>query len=237
MKIAIALVAGLAAAANAQFTNLIISEIVDAPLPGGLPKFVELTNTGSTDINLAGLSLGNFNNGGTTLGGGAALALSGTIAAGDSFVVNFEAGDAPGVGTFFDVYGFDPDNFEQGAFFNGDDVFALFDGLATGDGSDATILDIFGVIGVDGTGEAWEYTDSFAFRNEDVLTGNGGIFDLAEWTFGGADGLEDPNGDDAIELQNILAETTPGTHNFIPAPAGFAGLGFAGLAAARRRRA
>ncbi|NNF44721.1 MAG: hypothetical protein HKN62_17075, partial [Phycisphaerales bacterium] len=30
--------------------QLIISEVVDATLPGGLPKFVELTNCGPGDI-------------------------------------------------------------------------------------------------------------------------------------------------------------------------------------------
>lgn len=187
---------------------LIISEVVDATLPDGLPKFVELTNVGTTPIDLSQFSIGNFNNGGTTLGGGAATVLAGTLAAGDSYVISYENGDSPGVGTFFDTYGFDPDNFDLGAFFNGDDVIALFQGAATGDGSDATLIDVYGVIGVDGTGEPWEYTDGYAFRNSSVTMPNA-TFTASEWTIGGANSLE--TGDDATELPLILNHTTPGT--------------------------
>ena len=59
-------VLGLSAAAQAE---MIISELVDATLPGGLPKYVELTNIGSSVIDLTLYSIGNFNNGGLTLGG------------------------------------------------------------------------------------------------------------------------------------------------------------------------
>lgn len=235
-----------AAAATAIATvasgNIIISEIVDATLPGGLPKYVELTNTGNSVIDLSGYSIGNYNNGGTTLGGGSSTILSGLLAPGASYTISYENGDSPGVGLFFDTYGFDPDNFDQGAFTNGDDVYALFladgsggSGEATGDGSDATLVDLYGVIGTDGTGEVWEYTDGYSYRNPNVLVGNP-TFTPSEWTFGGANSLEDPSGDDAVELQLILDNTTPGTHNFIPAPGALALLGLAGVAGTRRRR-
>lgn len=218
---------------------VIISEIVDATLPGGLPKFVELTNTGTTSVNLSAYSIGNFSNGGTTLGGGSSTALSGTLAAGDSYVISFEAGDGPGVGLFFDTYGFDPDNFDLGAFINGDDVVALFLGAATGDGTDATLIDLYGVIGVDGTGEAWEYTDGFSFRNPSVVTG-ATAFSATQWTIGGANSLEDAGGDDALETALILANTTPGTHSFnatvIPEPSSVMALVCMGIAGGLRRR-
>lgn len=198
---------------------LIISEVVDATLPGGLPKYVELTNIGSTTIDLSGFTIGNYNDGSTTLGGGSSTALSGMLAAGDSYVISYEFGDSPGVGTFFTTYGFDPDNFDLGAFTNGNDVIALFfadgggvNGEATGDGSDATIADIYGVIGVDGDGQNWEYTDSYSVRNGTVNSGNFGAFDESEWTLNGENFLE--TGDDVTELALILMETTPGTHDF-----------------------
>ena len=196
--------------------DVIISEVVDATLPGGLPKYVELTNTGSSSVNLADYSIGNFNNGGTTLGGGASTVLSGNLAPGDSYVISYENGDSAGVGTFFTTYGFDPDNFDLGSFVNGDDVIVLFLGAATGDGSDATIVDIYGVIGTDGTGEPWEYTDSYAFRNADVVTASA-TFSAAEWTIAGPDALE--TGDDVTELALIVSDTTPGTHTFNAAAA------------------
>lgn len=224
---------------------LIISEVVDATLPGGLPKFVELTNTGSSSIDLSAFSMGTFNNGSLNLGGGASTPLSGTISAGDSFVVSFENGDGPGSGAFLSTYGFEPDFFSFGATINGDDVIALFDGPASTDGSGlltGTILDIYGVRGTDGSGEFWEYTNSFAFRNPDVVSG-ASTFAPAQWTFGGSDFLE--TGNDATELSLILANTTPGSHSFtttttsVPEPSGLllAGAGlFSLLAGARRVR-
>ena len=191
--------------------QLIISEVVDATLPGGLPKWVELTNCGDTTVDLANYSIGNFNNGGTTLGGGASTVLSGMLAPGDSYIISYESSDSPGVGIFFDVYGFDPDNFDLGAFTNGDDVLALFVGPATGDGSDATLHDVYGVIGVDGTGEAWEYTDGYSYRLPGSMPT--AVFDPAQWFFGGANSLEDPGGDDLVEMQLILDNTNPGVHD------------------------
>ncbi|MGB0717026.1 MAG: lamin tail domain-containing protein, partial [Phycisphaerae bacterium] len=95
--LAVAMVASISVnAAQAGSGGLIISEIVDATLPSGLPKWVELTNTSCDDIDLSSYSIGNVNNGGATMGFDA-LVLSGTLAAGDSFVVSYESGDAPGM--------------------------------------------------------------------------------------------------------------------------------------------
>lgn len=187
--------------------DLIISEIVDGTLPGGVPKFVELTNTGATSIDLSNYSIGNYNNGGTTLGGGVTLQLSGTLGSCESYVVSYENSDSPGVSFFFDVYGFDADNLDNGAFINGDDVVALFQGVATGDGSDATLVDVYGVIGVDGSGEAWEYTDGYAHR---LVNTASPVFNAAEWFFSGANGLEDV--DDAAETVNLQTMTDPGLY-------------------------
>lgn len=211
--------------------SLIISEVVDATLTGGLPKFVEITNVGDVAIDLSTYSIGNFNNGGTTLGGGVSTQLPAfSLPPRNSFVISYENGDEPGLGVFFDTYGFDPDFFDLGAFTNGDDVYALFQGNATGDGSDATIVDLVGVIGVDGTGEPWEYTDSYLFRNPDVLAPNA-TWTESEWTIAGADFL------DGADAPTIAANTTPGSHDFVPEPSAAALLlaGLAGLAFRRRR--
>ena len=196
-------------------TNLIISEVVDGPLSGGLPKFVELTNCGAAPVDLSQYSIGNINNGGTTLGGGSSLLLSGNLNAGESYVISYESGDSPGVGTFFDVFGMDPDNFDLSTFINGDDVIVLYLGQATGDGSDATLVDILGVIGVNGDGEPWDYTDSYITRNAGALASQ--TFVEADWTGPGADGLEDV--DDAAETVQLQTLTTPGSHVCAAGPA------------------
>lgn len=203
----------VAAATSTASADLIITEVVDATLPGGLPKYVELTNTGGTTVDLSAYSIGNFNNGGTDLGGGASSGLSGQLTTCDSYVIAYETAPVdPATSLFFDVYGFEPDIY-LGPFVNGDDVIALFQGLATGDGSDATLVDIYGEIGVDGTGMPWEYMDSYATRDPDSVTAST-TWNAADWFVPGPNALE--TGDDVEELALILANTTPGTHECTP---------------------
>ena len=199
---ALALMAGTAQA------DLLITEVVDGTLPGGRPKWVELTNTGSTTLDLSLYSFGNFSNGATTLGGGSASVLSGMLAPGASYVIAYEEDPINLANVnFIDVYGFSPDFSMGGAYVNGDDTLALFLGAATGDGTNATLVDIVGAIGVDGTGEDWEYTDSYMYRCGDTASTT---WTLADWFVAGPNALEDV--DDTAEEANLLAFTTPGTH-------------------------
>ena len=190
---------------------MLITEIVDATLSGGLPKFVELTNHSAASVDLSGFSLGVYSNGNTTLLNSVSTALSGTIAAGDSFVLSFEASDSAGVGRFFDVYGVDPDDFGFSPSINGNDAIVLFlsdggggGGAATGDGTDATIVDIYGVIGQDGLGEAWEYTNGYASRKSTSVTAST-TFAAGDWDFSGPEALAGADG------PAIAAATSPGT--------------------------
>lgn len=184
---------------------LVISEIVDAILPGGLPKFVEVTNLGSASVDLSTYSLGIYSNANTTLNGGASRPLAGTLQAGASFVISFEHHDAPGTGTFRSVYGVDPDDFSFGALINGNDPIVLFRGVASGSGGDAVTVDSYGVIGTDGVGQVWEYTDGFATRRQEVTTPSA-VFDPSEWEFSGPDVL------DGASAAEIAAATSPGSH-------------------------
>jgi len=193
--------------------GLIISEIMDGTWPNGLPKFVELANCSSGPIDLSDYSLGNINNGDALMQFNAVV-LSGTLAAGDAHVVSFENGDSPFNASFYDVYGFNADDLTPGAFINGNDVLALFSGAALAgdpvDGSGAPVVDVYGEVGVDGTGQVWEYTDGYSYRRPFVASGNAGTFVPSEWIFGGALSLE--TGDDQTELALMLALTTPGVH-------------------------
>ncbi len=190
---------------------LLITEIVDATLSGGLPKFVELTNHSLGSVDLSGYSLGVYSNGNTTLLNSVSIVLSGSVAAGDSFVLSFEASDSAGVGRFFEVYGVDPDDFGFSPSINGNDAIVLFlsdgsggSGAATGDGLDATIVDIYGVIGQDGIGEAWEYTNGYVSRKSSSVTAST-TFSPIDWDFSGPEALAGADG------PTIAAATSPGT--------------------------
>ena len=57
---------------------------------------------------------------------------------------------------------------------NGDDAIELF--------LNGTVIETFGDVDTDGTGEAWEYMDSWAYR----IGANSGVsFDINDWSFGG----------------------------------------------------
>ena len=197
--------------------NVLITEIVDATLPNGLPKFVELTNIGGMAADLSGYSLGVYSNGNTTLLNNNSVLLSGSLAANASYVVSFENSDGVGSGTFQSVYGMDPDHFAFAAVINGNDVIHLFladgggaGGVATGTGADATLVDAYGVVGAGGSpgggiGEVWEYTDGHASRKQGT-TGPAATFDDSQWQFSGADAL------DGLDASGIAAVTSPSTY-------------------------
>ncbi|MHC5109826.1 MAG: lamin tail domain-containing protein [Planctomycetota bacterium] len=205
-----------------EASPLIISEFVEGTLdandgfgPSNAPRFVELTNVGCGDINMAAYSIGNFNNGALTLGGGSSTQLSGTLPAGASFIFCYcaENVEPPVIDVFFDLYGFAPDAFAGGGFVNGNDNVALFRGVATGGGADATLVDVYGNIGeAEDAGDFsmdWANVDTVARRNPDVLAPTS-TFDILEWTI-------DPQGsllgaDDAESAALLLANTDPGFH-------------------------
>lgn len=152
--------------------QVFISELAD-PSDDYTGRFVELYNPGPAAVDLsAGLFyLSRQSNGGTTFGN---VALSGTLAAGATYVIGGSGFEA--------IYGFAPDLITGILTGNGDDAYYLFRG---GDNSSGILQDIFGVPDTDGTGEAWEYTDSRALRLEAVQSPNT-IWTASEWVIGTA---------------------------------------------------
>jgi 2',3'-cyclic-nucleotide 2'-phosphodiesterase (5'-nucleotidase family) len=162
-------------------SDLIISAVFDGPLPGGLPKGIELYAINDiADLSVYGV--GSANNGGGT--DGEEFTLSGTASQGDYIYVASEDVE------FTNFFGFAP-NFTDGAVnINGDDAIELF--------QNGAVVDLFGEIDVDGTGTAWEHLDSWAARVSD--SSPTATFDVAEWTFGGPDALDG-------EIDNATAAT------------------------------
>jgi len=172
-------------ASGGESIPLIIAGVMDGPLPGGLPKCVEFYAIEDiSDLSIFGF--GSATNGGGTDG------IEFTFPA-----LSLNAGDYYRVATdsisFNDFMGFYPENVDGNAGnINGDDAIELF--------MNNVVIDVFGEIDVDGTGQAWDYLDGWAYRNNNSSP-NGGIWNINEWTFSGINVLDG-------EITNTSA-TTP----------------------------
>ncbi len=134
--------------------KLIISEIAD-PSDNYQARFVELYNSGTQAISFDTSTwyLCRQANGSSSSWGD--ILLSGTIQAGETYTVAY------GNSYFNQAYGFDADLSNGYISGNGDDGYFLFYG---GNHETGTLMDAYGEIDHDGTGEPWEYTDKKAVR-------------------------------------------------------------------------
>ncbi len=156
-----------------QAQDLLITGVVDATLTGGTPKAIELYVI--NDIaDLSSYAIGSANNGDGT--DGEEFFLSGNATAGDFIYI---ASEQPNFNTFF---GFDPTFVDGTANVNGDDAIELF--------NNGMVIDVFGDINVDGSGEDWEYQDGWAYRNSGT-TADGSNFMIDNWNFSGPNALDD----------------------------------------------
>lgn len=155
--------------------SLLITNIVDGPLTGGLPKAIELYVT--ADIaDLSEYGIGAANNGGGTDGQEFTFPAT-SVTAGDYIYI---ASEIPGFNAFF---GFDPDYTSSAASINGDDAIELF--------HQGVVIDLFGDPNTDGTGQPWEYLDGWASRN--AGTSATAVFNANDWTFSGPNALDNEN--------------------------------------------
>jgi len=99
---------------------------------------------------------------------------------------------------------------------NGDDRVRIHDGTNT--------IDQHGVSDTDGTGTAWEFTDSYVYRN--AGTSASGAYVFSDWTYGGAG---------ALNTNNAPLSAALGTYT-VPEPSSFALIGLAGLTTLLRRK-
>ena len=164
--------------------GLYFAGVLDGPLTGGTPKAIQLC----TGVDIADLSVYGFgaaNNGGGT-DGVEFTGFVGSLDAGNCIWLTNDAAQ------FTAYFGFAADYEDGSAGVNGDDALELFfDPTADGDFTDASVLDLFGDIDVDGNGECWEYLDGYAVNN--IAGPNCGIFDCANYTFSGANVLDGTN--------------------------------------------
>lgn len=167
------------ASADADPGQMMITGVIDGPLSGGVPKAVEVTAlTEIPDLTMFGL--GSANNGGGTDGEEFTFP-AGSAGAGDVFYIASED-----VG-FTSYFGFAPDHTSGAMSINGDDAIELF--------LDGSVVDVFGDIDTDGTGEPWEYQDGWAYR---IAPGTApdGTFDIEQWCFSGPNALDGDTSND-----------------------------------------
>lgn len=163
--------------------DMVLTGTFDGPLPGGLPKVIEIYVI--NDIpDLSTYGVGSANNGGGS--DGVELVFSGSANAGEYIWVASEDVEFQ---NYFDQA---PTFVSDAANINGDDAIELFDNVVDDGGGVFTgnVIDVFGDINVDGTGEPWEYLDGWAYRNDETGP-DGTTFVIGSWSFSGVDANDD----------------------------------------------
>ena len=178
-----------------EFTSekVFFSELADPNNNAGA-RFVELYNSDSQSLDLNGWTIQRYTNANTEVS--STIDLSGmVIGSGGTLVIS------PNASEFEKVYGFPPDlgvGTNSPADSNGDDNLQLVDPFGT-------IIDVFGVVGVDGSGTNHEFEDGRAFRNVQISSGNPN-YTFSEWTI-----FNDSGGSGTInQPQNAPNDFTPG---------------------------
>ena len=153
-----------------EFTspNIFFSELADPNNNSGA-RFVELYNSGDTSISLNGWKILRYTIGSISVS--STLDLSGfKIERESALVISANKTE------FENVYGFTPDiatSSNSPADSNGDDNLQLIDPFGT-------LIDVFGIIGEDGSGTNHEFEDGRAFRISTITQGNTN-YEFLEW--------------------------------------------------------
>lgn len=174
-------------------TQFFISELADPNNNSGA-RFVELYNAATEPLDLNKWTLRRYTNDKSEIS--SSIDLSGFIVEAESTLII-----SPNATEFELVYGFPPDmgiSTNSPADSNGDDNLELADPFGA-------VIDLFGVIGEDGSGTNHEFEDGRAVRRPEVIEGNP-IFTFAEWTI-----FNDTGDSDTIKQpQNAPEDYTPG---------------------------
>ncbi len=146
---------------------IIFSELADPNNNDGA-RFIELYNASDEPVNISGWTIRRYTNESTSVS--VEEELEGILFPNTTLVI------VSNKSVFESVYGFSPDLVPSNSTLadsNGDDNYELVD-------AQGNIIDVFGVIGEDGTGTNHEFEDGRAFRNLDVIQGNP-KYNFSEW--------------------------------------------------------
>ena len=154
--------------------NLVLTGAYDGPLTGGIPKGIELYVIGDIpDLSKFGVS--SITNGGGSSAGNIEYTFPADAVSAGTHI--WLATESPQFTAFF---GFAPTYTNGVVGINGDDAIELYE--------NGVIIDTFGDVDMDGSGEPWDYLDGWAYRLNN--TGPDGGFVLANWYFSGANALD-----------------------------------------------
>jgi hypothetical protein len=155
--------------------DLVITGIFDGPLPGGLPKVLELYVVNDiADLSIYGIE--RAGNGGASSGSQSYTFPADSKSTGDHIYLSTETplfNQYFGVNPTYEVTSGEVNS-------NGDDVVLLY--------LNGAVSDAFGELGVDGSGEDWDSVDGWAYRNS--TSGPNSTFTTSEWTFSGANAVD-----------------------------------------------
>lgn len=173
-----------------EFTSqaIFFTELAD-PDNKAKARFIEIYNASDTLLSLNSWQIVRYTN--ASLEVSSSLDLSAYNIAGKSTLVV-----AANTEEFLNVYGFSPDvmgGSNSPADSNGDDNLQLIDPFGT-------VIDVFGVVGVDGSGTDHEFEDGRAFRKLEVKTGNSS-YTITEWVL-----YNDTGGEGTINEPQIAPE-------------------------------
>lgn len=178
-----------------EFTSfsIFISEIADPDNNAGA-RFVELYNASVESLSFNGWVLERYTNDNSEVS--SSIDLSEYVIEANGLLVI-----SPNSEEFKNVYGFDPDiavGTNSPADSNGDDTIVLVDPFGT-------IIDIFGVIGEDGSNTSHEFEDGKAVRKIEIVSGNP-VFTASEWII-----YNDTGDEGTVNLpQNAPLDFSPG---------------------------
>ena len=160
---------------NDDILTLIISEVSD-PGDDADGRFLEIYNNGDSSIDLDAFEVYfvKSTNAGSSY---PELALTGTILPNQVMTIASSS-------NMNSTYGFTPDFNDSDANGNGDDAYYLYFG---GGRTSGDILDAYGVTGVDGSGQAWEYENSRAIRLNPTTISPNATWISGEWTIESGD--------------------------------------------------
>jgi hypothetical protein len=160
---------------GAATNSLVITGAYDGPLTGGTPKGIELyVLQDISDLSLYGVS--SITNGAGTSAGNVEYNFPADAVTAGTYI--YLATESTQFTTFF---GIAPTYTNGVVSINGDDSIELYES--------GQIIDTFGDVDTDGSGEAWDYLDGWAYRNSNTGP-EGTTFTPSNWTYSGVNALD-----------------------------------------------